>query len=67
MISDSLLRGVYLFTDLSAEERTSMARIAEEMSLTAGFPIFRTGDPSPSDGGATSIASFVRGAGSTRS
>ena len=45
MISDSLLQGVYLFTDLSADERTSMAKIAEEMSLAAGFPIFRAGDP----------------------
>ena len=45
MISDSLLQSVYLFTDLSADERTSLAKIAEEMNLAAGFPIFRTGDP----------------------
>jgi CRP/FNR family transcriptional regulator, cyclic AMP receptor protein len=45
MISDSLLQGVYLFTDLSADERASLARIAEEMNLPAGFPIFRAGDP----------------------
>jgi CRP-like cAMP-binding protein len=45
MISDSLLRGVYLFTDLDADERASLAKIAEEMNLAAGFPIFRVGDP----------------------
>jgi CRP-like cAMP-binding protein len=45
MISDSLLQGVYLFADLSADERASLAKIAEEMNLPAGFPIFRTGDP----------------------
>jgi CRP-like cAMP-binding protein len=45
MISDSLLQGVYLFADLSADERASLAKIAEEMTLPAGFPIFRTGDP----------------------
>ena len=45
MISDSLLQSVYLFTDLSADERASLAKIAEEMSLAAGFPIFSTGDP----------------------
>jgi len=44
MISDSLLQGVYLFTDLSADERAPLARIAEEMNLPARFPIFRTGD-----------------------
>jgi CRP-like cAMP-binding protein len=36
---------VYLFTDLDADERAPLARIAEEMSLAAGFPIFRAGDP----------------------
>ena len=45
MISDSLLQGVYLFTDLSADERASLARIAEAMTLPAGFSIFRAGDP----------------------
>jgi CRP/FNR family transcriptional regulator, cyclic AMP receptor protein len=45
MISDSLLQGVYLFTDLNADERASLAKIAEEMTLPAGFPIFRAGDP----------------------
>ncbi len=44
MISDSLLQGVYLFADLSADERASMARIGEAMNLAAGFPIFRVGD-----------------------
>jgi CRP-like cAMP-binding protein len=45
MISDSLLQGVYLFTDLNPDERASLARIAEAMTLPAGFPIFRAGDP----------------------
>ncbi|HEV2041973.1 MAG TPA: cyclic nucleotide-binding domain-containing protein [Casimicrobiaceae bacterium] len=45
MISDSLLQGVYLFTDLNADERASLAKIAEEMTLPAGFPIFRASDP----------------------
>jgi CRP-like cAMP-binding protein len=45
MISDSLLQGVYLFADLSADERASLAKIADEMTVPAGFPIFRTGDP----------------------
>jgi CRP-like cAMP-binding protein len=45
MISDSLLQGVYLFTDLSADERAPLAKIAEAMTLPAGFPIFRAGDP----------------------
>jgi CRP/FNR family transcriptional regulator, cyclic AMP receptor protein len=44
MISDSLLQGVYLFKELTAEERTSLTRIAEEMNLPAGFSIFRAGD-----------------------
>jgi CRP/FNR family transcriptional regulator, cyclic AMP receptor protein len=45
MISDSLLQGVYLFTDLNADERASLAKIAEEMTLPARFPIFGAGDP----------------------
>src|ERR1700682_6069347 len=45
MISDSLLQGVYRFADLNADERASLAKIAEEMALPAGFPIFSTGDP----------------------
>ncbi|HWZ72652.1 MAG TPA: cyclic nucleotide-binding domain-containing protein [Casimicrobiaceae bacterium] len=45
MISDSLLQSVYLFADLDADERASLAKIAEEMNLPAAFPIFSTGDP----------------------
>jgi CRP-like cAMP-binding protein len=45
MISDSLLQGVYLFNDMTAEERASLARIAEPMSVPAGMPIFRAGEP----------------------
>jgi len=45
MISDSMLQSVYLFTDLSADERASLAKIAEAMTLPAGFSIFRAGDP----------------------
>jgi CRP-like cAMP-binding protein len=44
MISDSLLKGVYLFADLSAEERGRLAKIAEPMNLPAGFPIFSAGE-----------------------
>jgi CRP/FNR family transcriptional regulator, cyclic AMP receptor protein len=58
MISDSLLQAVYLFTDLSADERASMARIAEAMTLPARFPIFRVGDPA--------TALYLIGAGSVR-
>jgi CRP-like cAMP-binding protein len=45
MISDSMLQSVYLFTDLTADERASLGKIAEAMTLPAGFPIFRAGDP----------------------
>jgi CRP-like cAMP-binding protein len=45
MISDSLLQGVYLFKELNVDERTSLSRVAQEMNLPAGFPIFRAGDP----------------------
>jgi len=45
MISDILLQSVYLFSDLNADERGSLAKIAEAMTLPAGFPIFRAGDP----------------------
>ena len=45
MISDSLLQGVYLFADLSAGERATLAKIAQAMTVPAGFPIFRAGDP----------------------
>jgi CRP-like cAMP-binding protein len=44
MISDSLLKGVYLFADLGAEERGRLAKIAEPMNLQAAFRIFSTGD-----------------------
>jgi len=44
MISDSLLKGVYLFADLSADERARLAKIAESMNLPAGFSIFSAGD-----------------------
>ncbi|OLC69094.1 MAG: hypothetical protein AUH79_02215 [Betaproteobacteria bacterium 13_1_40CM_4_64_4] len=44
MISDTLLKGVYLFGDLSAEERGRLAKIAESMALPAGFQIFRAGE-----------------------
>ena len=45
MISDSLLQGVYLFADLSADERATLAKIAQSMTVPAAFPIFRAGDP----------------------
>ena len=44
MISDTLLKGVYLFSDLGADERGRLAKIAEPMSLQAGFQIFRAGE-----------------------
>jgi CRP-like cAMP-binding protein len=44
MISDTLLKGVYLFADLSADERGRLARIAESMNMPAGFQIFRAGE-----------------------
>ncbi|TMH24730.1 MAG: hypothetical protein E6H64_00645 [Betaproteobacteria bacterium] len=44
MISDTLLKGVYLFGDLSAEERGRLAKIAESMALPARFQIFRAGE-----------------------
>ncbi len=44
MISDTLLKGVYLFSDLGADERGRLAKIAEPMSLQAGFQIFGGGD-----------------------
>lgn len=43
MISDSLLKGVYLFADLSPDERGRLAKIAEAMNLPAGFQIFSAG------------------------
>ena len=44
MISDSLMKGVYLFADLSADERGRLARIVVPMKLPAGFQIFRAGE-----------------------
>lgn len=44
MISDTLLRGIYLFADLDTEERADLARIAESMTLPAAFSIFSAGD-----------------------
>jgi CRP/FNR family transcriptional regulator, cyclic AMP receptor protein len=44
MISDSLLKSVYLFADLGADERGRLAKIAEAMSLQAGVQIFQAGD-----------------------
>ncbi len=43
-ISDSLLEGVYLFGDLTANERGELAKAAEPMNLPAGSRIFETGD-----------------------
>jgi len=44
MISDTLLHGVYLFADLSAEERSQLAKLAEPMSVSAGSQLFSVGD-----------------------
>lgn len=44
-ISDSLLEGVYLFGNLTPQERGELARIAEPMNLPAGTGVFRKGDP----------------------
>jgi CRP-like cAMP-binding protein len=44
MISDSLLKGVYLFADLSADERGRLAKIAEPMNLPAGTQIVSAGE-----------------------
>jgi CRP-like cAMP-binding protein len=44
MISDTLLHGVYLFADLSAEERSQLAKLAEPMSVGAGSQLFSAGD-----------------------
>lgn len=44
MISDTLLKSVYLFADLSADERGRLGRIAKAMNLPAGFQIFHAGE-----------------------
>jgi CRP-like cAMP-binding protein len=45
MISDALLKSVYLFADLDGGEREAFGEIAEAMTLPAGYTIFATGDP----------------------
>src|SRR5215469_7426652 len=44
MISDALLEGVYLFADMTAEERAQLAQVATTLSARAGSEIFRAGD-----------------------
>jgi CRP-like cAMP-binding protein len=44
MISDTLLQGVYLFADLSPDERTQLAKLAEPMSVAAASQLFSAGD-----------------------
>jgi CRP-like cAMP-binding protein len=39
------LQGVYLFGDLTPEERGELTRIAEPMTLPAGSAVFTAGDP----------------------
>lgn len=46
MISDSLLQGVYLFKDMTAEERARFAKIAETVAVAAGGRIFHAGEAS---------------------
>ena len=45
MQNEALLRGVYLFADLSSEGLSQLAKIAEPRKLPAGYSIFRAGDP----------------------
>ncbi len=44
MISDSLLQGVYLFKDMTADERAKFAKLAEVVSVTPGARVFRAGE-----------------------
>jgi CRP-like cAMP-binding protein len=44
MISDKLLQGVYLFGDLTPEERGELIKIAVPMNLPAGSRVFTKGD-----------------------
>jgi len=44
MITDALLKGVYLFADLNEEQRGEFAKIAEAMPLPASYTIFAAGD-----------------------
>lgn len=46
MISDSLLHGVYLFKDMTAEDRARFAKIAESVAVPAGGRIFHAGEAS---------------------
>ncbi len=46
MISDSLLQGVYLFKDLTTDERARFAKIAEAVAIPAGGRIFHAGEAS---------------------
>lgn len=46
MISDSLLQGVYLFKDMTPEERARFAKIAETVAVAAGGRIFHAGEAS---------------------
>ena len=45
MISDAMLQGVYLFGDLTPEERGELVKVAEPMTLPAGTRLFSAGDP----------------------
>jgi len=45
MQNEALLRGVYLFAELSAEDLGQLTKIAEPKNLPAGYLIFRAGDP----------------------
>jgi CRP-like cAMP-binding protein len=44
MISDALLQSVYLFSELTPDERAQLAKIAEPMTLAGGVPVFCSGD-----------------------
>jgi CRP-like cAMP-binding protein len=44
MITDALLKSVYLFADLDAGQREEFAKIAEAVRLPAGYMIFTAGD-----------------------
>jgi CRP/FNR family transcriptional regulator, cyclic AMP receptor protein len=46
VISDSLLQGVYLFKDMTPEERARFAKIAEPVAVASGGRIFHTGEAS---------------------
>jgi CRP-like cAMP-binding protein len=44
MISGSLLQGVYLFKDMTADERARFAKLAEVVSVAPGGRVFRAGE-----------------------